>query len=67
MTENRRTTQIVENTGQSAVFFLLAYIGAAIYFVSRSDGSFWGVVLGIFQGFVWPVYVTYHVLDLLGV
>lgn len=67
MTENRRTTQIVESTGQSAVCFLLAYIGAAIYFVSQSDGSFWGILLGIFQGFVWPVYVTYHVLDLLAV
>ena len=47
MPDSRRTTQIVESTGQSAVF--------------------WGVVLGIFQGFVWPVYVTYHVLDLLAV
>lgn len=67
MADSRRTTQIVESTGQSAVFFLLAYIGAPIYFVSRSDGSFWGVVLGIFQGLVWPVYVTYHVLELLAV
>ncbi|MET1042532.1 MAG: hypothetical protein ABWX59_00255 [Microbacteriaceae bacterium] len=47
-------------------FFLLAYIGAAIYFVSISDGSFWGVVVGLLQAIVWPVYVTYEVLVGLG-
>jgi len=67
MTETRRTTQVVEKTGPWGVFFLLAYIGAAIYFVSQSDGSFWGVVLGLLQAMVWPVYVTYHVLALLSV
>jgi len=67
MTESRRTTQVVERTGPWGVFFLLAYIGAAIYFVSTSDGSFWGVILGLLQAMVWPVYVTYQVLVLLGV
>ncbi|WP_166872996.1 MULTISPECIES: hypothetical protein [unclassified Salinibacterium] len=38
---------------------------AAIYFVSVSDGSFWGVVLGLLQAIVWPVYVVYHSLLLL--
>ncbi|POH70299.1 hypothetical protein C3B61_01410 [Cryobacterium zongtaii] len=46
-------------------FFLLAYVGAAIYFVSTSDGSFWGFILGLFQAIVWPVYLTYEVLLLL--
>ena len=40
--------------------------GAAIYFVSVSDGSFWGVILGLLQAIVWPVYVVYHVLAALG-
>jgi hypothetical protein len=52
--------------GPWGFLFLLAYIGAAIYFVSISDGSFWGVVLGLLQAIVWPVYVVYHVLVLLG-
>jgi hypothetical protein len=47
--------------------FLMAYVGAAIYFVGHSDGSFWGVILGLLQALVWPVYVTYHVLELLHV
>jgi len=47
-------------------FFFLAYIGAAIYFISVSDGRFLSVVVGLLQAMVWPVYVVYHVLVLLG-
>lgn len=53
--------------GQWGFFFLLAYIGAAIYFISRSDGAFWSVVLGLLQAAVWPAYVIYNVLLLLNV
>ena len=52
--------------GQWGFFFLLAYIGAAIYFVSQSDGTFWGVVLCLLQAIVWPVYVVFHALQLIG-
>jgi len=47
-------------------FVLLPYIGAAIYFISVSDGSFWAVVLGLLQAIVWPVYVVHQVLVVLG-
>ena len=63
MTERVR---LVERNGPWGFAFLLAYIGAAIYFISVSDGSFWAVVLGLLQAAVWPVYVIYHVLLLLG-
>lgn len=55
----------VERAGGWGFFLLLAYIGAAIYFISVSDGSFWGVVLGLLQAIVWPVYLVYNVLVLL--
>jgi hypothetical protein len=58
--------KFVERNGALGFTFLLAYIGAAIYFISESDGSFWAVVLGLLQAAVWPVYVIYHVLMLLG-
>ncbi len=57
----------VEKAGPWGFFFLLAYIGAAIYFISVSDGSFWAVILGLLQAIVWPVYVIYHLLALFGV
>ena len=64
-TTNSRARVIVRE-GPWGFIFLLAYIGAAIYFVSVSDGSFWGFILGLLQAIVWPVYVVYHVLVLIG-
>lgn len=66
MAEARRSVQVVESNGTSGVFFPLAYIGAAVYFVSESDGSFWGVVLGLLQAMVCPAYLLYHGLLLIG-
>lgn len=63
-TDNR--ARVIVREGQWGFFFLLAYIGAAIYFVSNSNGSFWGVILGLLQAIVWPAYVIYHVLGLIG-
>ena len=58
--------KMAEKAGPWGFIFLLAYIGAAIYFISVSDGSFWGVILGLLQAVVWPVYVVYYVLMNLG-
>ncbi len=58
--------RMVDRAGPWGFIFLLAYIGAAIYFISVSGGSFWGVILGLLQAIVWPVYVVYHVLLLMG-
>lgn len=52
--------------GGIGFFFLLAYIGAAIYFIQQSNGGFWEVILGLLQAIVWPVYVVFHVLQALG-
>lgn len=65
MTSDSRTRVMVKE-GPWGILLFMAYIGAAIYFVSLADGSFWGVVLGLLQAIVWPVYVVYHVLVLLG-
>ena len=64
MTRGNRVS--IVRDGQWGFFVLLAYIGAAIYFASESDGTFWGVVLRLLQAIVWPVYVVFHVLQLLG-
>lgn len=54
------------SAAQWGFFFFLAYIGAAIYFVSESDGRFLGVIIGLLQAIVWPVYLVYNVLAVLG-
>lgn len=65
MTTNSRARVVVRD-GPWGFVFLLAYIGAAIYFISVSAGTFWGVILGLLQAIVWPVYVVYHVLVAIG-
>ena len=65
MSGERRTVKIIEH-GPWGFFHFLAYIGAAIYFISQSNGSFGEVILGLLKAIVWPVYVIYHVLVLLG-
>ncbi len=58
--------RVIVREGPWGFVFLLAYIGAAIYFISMSNDTFWGVILGLLQAAVWPVYVIYHVLVLIG-
>jgi hypothetical protein len=60
-------TRIVERNGIGGLLMLMAYIGASIYFISHSDGSFWAVILGLLQAIVWPVYVVHGVLGALAV
>lgn len=64
--ETKNTVKVIEH-GPWGFFHLLAYIGAAIYFISHSHSGFWEVILGLLQAAVWPVYVIYHVLKLLAV
>lgn len=59
-------TKVIDRAGPWGFVFLVAYVGAAIYFVSESDGGFWGVVLGLLQAIVWPAYVVYHALATIG-
>ena len=58
-------SRVVRN-GPWGFVFLVAYVGAAIYFISHSDGSFWGVILGLLQAIVWPAYMVFHALQGLG-
>lgn len=54
------------SSGQLGFFGVLAYIGAAIYFVGQSGGAFWAVVLALLKAIIWPVYLIYNVLRVLG-
>ncbi len=66
MKHQDKTVKIINQAGPSGFIYFLAYIGAAIYFVHQSTGGFWEVILGLLQAIVWPVYVMYHVLQMLG-
>ena len=43
----------------------LGFIGAAVYFISTATG-FWMGVLGFLKALVWPAFLVYGLLKLLG-
>lgn len=63
---SHKTVKVINKAGPVGFPVLLTYIGAAIYFVQQSNGSFLEVILALLQAIVWPVYVIYHVLQLIG-
>ena len=66
MAHDNKTVKVINQAGPAGFIYFLAYIGAAIYFIEQSTGSFLDVVLGLLQALVWPAYVAYHVLQLIG-
>ena len=64
--EGKVKVNVINKAGPRGIPLLLMYIGAAIYFIQQSGGGFWEVILGLLQAAVWPVYVVYHVLQVLG-
>lgn len=67
MSHHDKTVKVINQAGPSGFILFLAYIGAAIYFIHQTSGGFLDVVLGLLQAIVWPVYVIYHLLSVLGV
>lgn len=45
--------------------YFLTFIGAAIYWIGKADGFWWGVV-AFLKAIVWPVFVIIEVLSRLG-
>jgi hypothetical protein len=62
---DKKSMKVVNQAPGGFVLFL-ALIGAAIYFVGQTSGGFWEVILALLKAIVWPVFVMYHVLQLLG-
>jgi hypothetical protein len=56
------TVRVVNGEGPLGFIFLLAFIGAAVYFVERASG-FWGVILALLEAVVWPAFVIHAVLQ----
>jgi hypothetical protein len=44
----------------------VTYVGAAIYFIGTTSGAFWAVIGALLKAAVWPAFVVYHALSLLG-
>lgn len=65
MAVSEKTIKVVSDQGPLGFIFFAAYIGAAVYFVQLASG-FWEVILALLKAAVWPGYVVYYSLILLG-
>jgi hypothetical protein len=51
--------------GTGGAVYGLGLIGAIVYYIQIADG-FWLGVLGVLKALVWPAFLVYHVLKLVG-
>jgi hypothetical protein len=65
MSKHEYSSKVINDHGPMGFVFFVAFIGAAVYFVQQASG-FWASIGAIFQAMVWPAYVVYHALQLLG-
>jgi hypothetical protein len=65
MKANERTGKVIYDHGPMGWVLFMAWVGAAIYFYQQDPG-FWGFILALLKAAVWPAYVLYHVLGILG-
>jgi hypothetical protein len=62
----RHDKSTVVKEGPLGWVFFTAYIGAVVHFY-QTDPGFWGLILALLKGLVWPAYVVYEALRALGV
>ncbi len=56
-----------KNYGGSGIVgaaYLMAFVGAAVYFIQGAT-SFWMGVLGFLKALVWPAFLVYKLLEFL--
>lgn len=61
-----KTVKVIKEEGLGSFAMFLAWVGALVYFVQQSEG-FWGFIVAVLKACVWPAFVAYEVLKLLGV
>lgn len=65
MGKNNNSVKVIHKGAPGGVYFV-TFIGAAVYFVDKSEG-FWGFIWAILQAMVWPGFVVHRVLQVLNV
>jgi len=55
----------ISSCGPAGAVYVLGVVGAAVYYISHAAG-FWMGVIGFLKAFVWPAFLVYGLLSLLG-
>lgn len=61
---DRRWKKSVKGHGTSGGIYFLAFLGAAVYYISQAT-TFWLGVLGFLKALVWPALLIYNLLKFL--
>lgn len=64
--KREKTVNVINQSGPTGFVLFVAWIGALVYFVQQAQ-DFWGVIVAFLKSIVWPAFVLYHVLEVLGV
>lgn len=52
-------------TGCGSYAYILGFIGAVVYYISSTTG-FWMGLLGVLKALVWPAFLVFELLKLVG-
>jgi hypothetical protein len=63
--KSKSTNNINVATGSAGGFYFIGFIGAAVYFVSTAF-NFWDGALGLVKAALWPGFLVYEALSILG-
>ncbi len=58
--------KIVKDDGSLSFVLFLAWAGAIVYFVQQSQG-FWGFIVAVLKGCVWPAFLVHRAFEALGI
>ena len=56
MKKEYKGVNFVDNSGPAGGFWFFGFIGAAIHFVSQTEG-FWNIIWALLKAMVWPAYL----------
>jgi len=63
--EKKNSKHDIRSCGPAGAVYGLGVVGAAVYYVSHATG-FWMGVIGSLKAIVWPAFLVYGLLSLLG-
>jgi hypothetical protein len=62
--QDRRSSRHHGGPGMAGAAYFMAFIGAAVYFISQTH-TFWAGVLGFLKAAVWPAMLIYKLFEFL--
>ncbi len=61
----KKSKNVCSPGGCGCFAYFLGFIGSAVYYISNATG-FWVGVLGFLKALVWPAFLVYELLKLVG-